>query len=96
MCKEELSDECGYRSRARRERNDPAHAWTAIRWKHDVERFRGWHFRLLGVVLFVLGLVVLAAGVASGRALTVLFSWIGLVYGAVGYIFLDRILGVFS
>ncbi|MGE0798522.1 MAG: hypothetical protein AB7G13_06210 [Lautropia sp.] len=57
-------------------------AWTAIRWKHDLQRFRGWHFKLLGIVLFALGLVVLAGGIASARALTVLFSWIGLVYGA--------------
>ena len=56
-------------------------AYTAIRWKRDVERFRGWHFKTLGVVLFVFGLVVLAAGIASARPLTVLFSWIGLVYG---------------
>src|SRR5262245_16261156 len=21
--------------------------WTAIRWKHDIDRFRGWHFKAL-------------------------------------------------
>lgn len=55
--------------------------WTAIRWKTDVERFRGPHFRVLGIVILVLGLVVLAAGIAGGRVLTMLFSWVGIVYG---------------
>lgn len=55
--------------------------WTAIRWKDDVERFRGVHFKVLGVAIFVLGLVVLGAGIATGKVLTVVFSWVGLVYG---------------
>jgi hypothetical protein len=56
-------------------------AWTSIRWKNEVERFRGWHFKLLGITLFLFGLLVLAAGVATHRPLTMLFSWIGLGYG---------------
>jgi len=55
--------------------------WTAIRWKNDLARFRGLHFRILGPVIFVLGLVVLAAGIASGNPVTAILSWVGLVYG---------------
>lgn len=55
--------------------------FTAIRWKGQLERFRGWHFRGLGAAILLLGLVVLAAGLASGSALTMVFSWVGLVYG---------------
>ncbi|HWB46918.1 MAG TPA: hypothetical protein VG900_15900 [Hyphomicrobiaceae bacterium] len=55
--------------------------WTAIRWKGDVERFRGTHFKVMGAAIFLLGLVVLGAGIATGRALTAVFSWVGLVYG---------------
>lgn len=54
---------------------------TAIRWKGDLARFRGWHFRVLGAVILGLGLVVLAAGIATGSVLTTVFSWVGLVYG---------------
>jgi hypothetical protein len=56
--------------------------WTAIRWKHDPERFRGWHFRILGFVLLLLGAVVLAAGLASGDPLPTVLSWVGLVVGS--------------
>jgi hypothetical protein len=56
-------------------------SWTAIRWKGDLARFRGWHFRALGALILVLGLVVLAAGIATGSALTMVFSWVGLVFG---------------
>jgi hypothetical protein len=55
--------------------------WTAIRWKHELERFRGLHFRLLGPAMFVSGAVVLVAGAASGKALAIILSSIGLVYG---------------
>lgn len=55
--------------------------WTAIRWKDDVERFRGWHFRALAFSIFALGATVLIAGIASGALLTVIFSWVGLAYG---------------
>lgn len=55
--------------------------WTAIRWKHDLDRFRGWHFRFLGPAMFVGGAVVLAAGVASGQRLAMILSSIGLVFG---------------
>jgi hypothetical protein len=56
--------------------------WTAIRWKHDVERFRGLHFKLLGPAMFVSGAAVLAAGVAAHQPLAMILSSIGLVYGA--------------
>ncbi|MCV3209281.1 hypothetical protein OHD62_23600 [Mesorhizobium sp. YC-39] len=55
--------------------------WTAIRWKDDVDRFRGWHFKALAFAILVLGMIVLISGIASGTLLTVIFSWIGLVYG---------------
>jgi uncharacterized membrane protein len=56
--------------------------WTAIRWKDDVQRFRGLHFRILGPVLLLLGAVVLAAGLAQRDPLPVVLSWVGLAYGA--------------
>jgi len=56
--------------------------WTAIRWKHDVDRFRGWHFKSLAFSILALGVFVLVAGIASGELLTVIFSWVGLVYGS--------------
>jgi hypothetical protein len=56
-------------------------AWTAIRWRHDPERFRGLHFKVLGPMLFVLGAVVLAAGLASGDPLPTVLSWVGLFHG---------------
>jgi hypothetical protein len=56
--------------------------WTAIRWKHDLARFRGWHFSLLGPAMFISGGVVLFAGAVSGQPLAMILSSIGLVYGA--------------
>lgn len=55
--------------------------WTSIRWKNDLARFRGTHFKVLSVVLFVLGSIVLAVGVVQQAPLTISFSWVGLVYG---------------
>jgi len=55
--------------------------WTAIRWKSDLERFRGLHFRLLGPAMFFSGAVVLVAGIASGQKLAMILSSIGLVFG---------------
>jgi hypothetical protein len=55
--------------------------WTAIRWKDQPERFRGWHFKLLGPVLLLLGTVVLGAGMAKGDPLPVVLSSVGLFYG---------------
>lgn len=55
--------------------------WTAIRWKNDLARFRGRHFKVLAIALFLLGAVVLAAGIGEGSLLTVSFSWVGIVYG---------------
>jgi hypothetical protein len=55
--------------------------WTAIRWKNDLERFRGLHFCLLGPAMFLGGAVVLVAGIASGQKLAVILSSIGLVFG---------------
>ncbi|HKU98300.1 MAG TPA: hypothetical protein VJR58_23620 [Vineibacter sp.] len=56
--------------------------WTAIRWKQQVERFRGVHFRILGPAMFVSGAVVLIAGALAGQPLAMILSSIGLVYGA--------------
>lgn len=56
--------------------------WTAIRWKRDLDRFRGLHFRLLGPAMFASGAIVLAAGAASGQPLAMILSSIGLVFGA--------------
>jgi len=56
-------------------------AFTAIRFKAEVERFRGPAFRVLGPVLLLLGLVVLAAGIATSDPVAVILSWVGLVFG---------------
>lgn len=56
--------------------------WTAIRWKHDLDRFRGFHFKMLGAAMLASGAVVLAAGVAAGQPLAMILSSIGLGYGA--------------
>jgi hypothetical protein len=56
--------------------------WTAIRWKNHLDRFRGWHFRVLGPAMFLSGAAVLVAGAASDQPLAMILSSIGLVYGA--------------
>jgi len=56
-------------------------AWTAIRWKDQPERFRGTHFRVLGPMLAVLGVVVLVAGLVKGDPVATVLSWVGLAYG---------------
>jgi len=56
--------------------------WTAIRWKQQLQRFRGLHFRVLGAAMFVSGAVVLVAGVLAGQPRAMILSSIGLVYGA--------------
>ncbi len=56
--------------------------WTAIRFNHSPEQFRGLHFKILGPVIFLLGAVVLAAGLARSDPLPVVLSWVGLLYGA--------------
>ena len=56
--------------------------WTAIRWKKDLERFRGWHFNVLGPAMLISGAVVLFAGAVSGQPLAMILSSIGLVYGS--------------
>lgn len=55
--------------------------WTSIRWKHDLDRFRGWHFRLLGPAMLLSGAAVLTAGAFTGQPLPMILSGIGLVYG---------------
>ena len=55
--------------------------WTSILWKSDLDRFRGWHFQLLGTAMLRSGGVVLAAGIASHQPLAIILSSIGLVYG---------------
>jgi hypothetical protein len=56
-------------------------AWTAIRWKDQPDRFRGAHFRLLGPLLVILGVVVLMAGLVKGDPVAAVLSWVGLAYG---------------
>jgi hypothetical protein len=56
-------------------------AFAAIRLRRDVERFRGWTFRLLGGAAFLMGGLVLAVGLATGNPIPFLFSVIGLLYG---------------
>ncbi len=56
-------------------------AWTAIRWKNAAERFRGWHFKVLGPLLLLLGAVVLAAGLINNDPLPAFLSWVGLFHG---------------
>ena len=55
--------------------------WTAVRWKASPDRFRGLHFKLLGPAIFFLGMIVLAAGLASGDPHVAVVSWVGLAYG---------------
>ncbi|MEZ5644590.1 MAG: DUF2306 domain-containing protein [Burkholderiaceae bacterium] len=55
--------------------------WTAIRWRQQPERFRGWHFRVLGPVLLLLGVVVMAGGLAGPDPVAVVLSSVGLFYG---------------
>jgi hypothetical protein len=55
--------------------------WTSIRWKNDLPRFRGRHFKILAVTIFLLGAVVLIAGMLTQNILTASFSWVGLAYG---------------
>lgn len=56
-------------------------AWTAVRWKHQPQRFRGLHLRVLGPLLTLLGTVVLGAGWAKGDPVAVVLSWVGLSFG---------------
>jgi hypothetical protein len=56
--------------------------WTAIRWKQQLDRFCGLHFRVLGPAMFVSGAVVLVAGASAAQPLAMILSSIGLVYGA--------------
>lgn len=58
-----------------------ATAVQSLRRKHDLDRFRGRWFRAGGVALTLSGLLVLAAGLASGEVLPVTFSSVGLIYG---------------
>lgn len=57
-------------------------AWTAIRWKDQPERFRGWHFRLMGPLVTLLGAVVLVAGLVKGDPVAAVLSWVGLAFGS--------------
>lgn len=56
-------------------------AWSSIRWKSDIARFRGRHFLTLGTLTTAFSAVVLCAGVAETSVLTVSFSLIGFAYG---------------
>lgn len=57
-------------------------AFDAIRFKTEVDRFRGRRFRIGGPVLLVLGFVVLAAGLLKRDPVATVLSWVGLAYGA--------------
>jgi len=56
-------------------------AFLAIRLRNDVARFRGPWFRTLGIASFLMGGVVLAAGIAARDPMPLIFSVIGLLYG---------------
>lgn len=56
-------------------------AWLAIRLRHDLERFRGPWFRILGAAITLLGLFLLVVGIAQGKPLPIAFSSVGLIYG---------------
>ena len=56
--------------------------WRAITRKADAAAFRDRTFRAMGWTIFLLGFVVLAAGLAEGKAMTASFSVIGLFFGA--------------
>lgn len=56
-------------------------AFAAIRLRGDVTRFRGRWFLGFGIAAFVMGLVVLAAGIATQNPVPMLFSTIVLIYG---------------
>lgn len=58
-----------------------ATAFAAIGLKNDLERFRGLWFRALGAAAFLMGGAMLLIGLATGQALLMVFSIIGLVYG---------------
>lgn len=55
--------------------------WTAIRWRHDPDRFRGLHFKIMGPVLLLLGLAVMGAGIQGSDPVAVVLSSVGLFYG---------------
>jgi len=55
--------------------------WTAIRWRQQPERFRGLHFRILGPVLLLLGVVVMAGGLSGSDPVAAVLSLVGLFYG---------------
>lgn len=52
-------------------------AWSAIRWKHDFERFTGPGFRFSAALLTVTGAAVAILGLATGAWLLVVFGLIG-------------------
>jgi uncharacterized membrane protein len=56
-------------------------AYLAIRLKGDLDRFRGAWFKILGGFAFLLGLIVLSAGIATGNPTPMIFSIIGLLFG---------------
>jgi hypothetical protein len=55
--------------------------WTSIRYKRQLDRFRGLHFRILGPAMFAGGALVLLAGTLSRQPLALILSSIGLVFG---------------
>jgi hypothetical protein len=58
-----------------------ATAWLSLRWKRDLARFRGRWFKAGGVTLVAMALAVLAAGIAGGEVMPIVFSSVGLIYG---------------
>lgn len=65
-------------------------AFNAIRFKDQVERFRGPAFKVLGPLLLCLGLGVLAAGITTSDPVAVILSWVGLVFGPAMILFARR------
>jgi hypothetical protein len=57
-------------------------AWTAIRWRGDLTRFRGWQFQAFGWFNVIAGCMMLVVGAYLGRAMPVVFSLLGAGYGA--------------
>lgn len=55
--------------------------FLAIRMKNDLPAYRGTWFKAIGGIAFAMAIVVLAAGIAVGDPMPVLFSVIGLLYG---------------
>ena len=59
-------------------------AWRAVRNKRDRGAFYGRNYRILAWLNLLSGVATLAAGVALGNTLLMVFCWIGIVAGLLG------------